>query len=166
MSERWVLLVYRVPREPSTPRIAVWRQLRRLGVAQLADGLVALPLDARNRERLEWIAEEVVEAGGTAGVWVAEPASRQQEHTLVADLRAARAAEYALVVEEAEEAAGIDGEVARRRAVRRLRRTLRDIRRRDYFPPDERQQARAAVERLAASLITEDQGESAREGVR
>ena len=39
----WVLLSYRLPREPSTPRIAVWRKLRRLGVAQISDGLVALP---------------------------------------------------------------------------------------------------------------------------
>ncbi|MEV4644831.1 hypothetical protein [Saccharopolyspora sp. NPDC049357] len=36
----WVLLSYRMPREPSTPRIAVWRKLKRLGVAQLADGVV------------------------------------------------------------------------------------------------------------------------------
>src|SRR5205814_10539904 len=26
----WVLLAYRVPREPSSPRIAIWRRLRRL----------------------------------------------------------------------------------------------------------------------------------------
>lgn len=144
-----MLLVYRVPREPSTPRIAVWRKLRRLGVAQLADGLVALPLDARNRERLEWVAEEVNEVGGTSGVWVAEPGLRQQEQALVADLRAARAEEYRQVAEEAAAAQELAEASARRRALRRLRRRLRDIRRRDYFPPEERQQARAAVERLA-----------------
>jgi hypothetical protein len=32
---RWVMLAYRLPREPSTPRITVWRKLKRLGVAQL-----------------------------------------------------------------------------------------------------------------------------------
>ncbi len=31
----WLLLAYRMPREPSTPRIAVWRKLARLGVAKL-----------------------------------------------------------------------------------------------------------------------------------
>src|SRR5258708_1839751 len=30
---QWVFLAYRLPREPSTPRIAVWRKLRRLGIA-------------------------------------------------------------------------------------------------------------------------------------
>ena len=59
---QWVLLAYRLPREPSTPRIALWRKLRRLGVVQLLDGLVALPLDSRNREQLEWLADEVADS--------------------------------------------------------------------------------------------------------
>ena len=64
---RWVLLAYRLPREPSTPRSTLWRKLRRLGAAQVLDGLAALPLDARNREQLEWLADEVVEADGEGG---------------------------------------------------------------------------------------------------
>ena len=68
-SMEWLLLAYRMPREPSTPRIAVWRKLARLGVAKLGDGLVALPADARSQERLEWIADEVAEAGGETTLW-------------------------------------------------------------------------------------------------
>ena len=37
-ADDWVLLAYRLPRVPSTPRSAVWRKLKRLGVAQLGDG--------------------------------------------------------------------------------------------------------------------------------
>jgi hypothetical protein len=40
---QWVMLVYRLPRTPSTPRIALWRRLHPLGVAQIVDGVVALP---------------------------------------------------------------------------------------------------------------------------
>src|SRR5262245_42027824 len=76
---QWVLLSYRMPREPSTPRIGVWRKLERLGVARLGDGLVALPADARTREQLDWLAEEIVEAGGTATLWLAVPGSAGQE---------------------------------------------------------------------------------------
>src|SRR4051812_9995236 len=79
---QWTILLYRLPREPSTPPTAGWQKLKRLGVAQLAEGLAALPADARTREQLDWIADEVIDAGGTAGVWIAHPASTNQEHEL------------------------------------------------------------------------------------
>src|SRR5215211_1918578 len=52
---RWVLLVYRIPREPSRHRVAVWRKLRDLGALYLKDGVAALPEDAVTREQLEWL---------------------------------------------------------------------------------------------------------------
>jgi hypothetical protein len=143
----WVLLSYRLPREPSTPRIAVWRKLKRLGVAQISDGLVALPADARTREQLEWIAEEVTDAGGAAGVWLARPATRAQEEQLATGMAAARAAEYQAVITAASAAAEA-GPTARAPVVRRLRGELRRIHRRDYFRPVERDLAQAAVQAL------------------
>jgi len=145
----WVLLSYRIPREPSTPRIAVWRKLKRLGVAQLGDGLVALPADARTREQVDWIAEEITEAGGTAGVWLARPATVRQERQLATELTAARTAEYTAVLAEAASALALRG-AARAAVVRKLRAQLLRLRRRDYFPPPERDTASAAVADLAA----------------
>lgn len=127
----------------------MWRRLKRLGVAQLLDGLVALPLDARNREQLEWIADDVAEAGGQATIWIGRLASRSDERSIVRDLAGAVAVEYRKVIDEARSAGGLEG-VVRRRTLARLRRELRRIRQRDYFPPTEAQQARAAVESLAA----------------
>jgi hypothetical protein len=139
----WVFLAYRLPREPSTPRIALWRKLRRLGTVQVVDGLVALPLDARTREQLEWTADEVVEAGGEATVWLARAASAAQERELVGRMAAAVAEEYRAVA-----AAAAEG-VTDRRTLARLRRELRAIRSRDFFPPPEAEEARRAVEAVA-----------------
>ncbi|RBM11551.1 chromate resistance protein [Prauserella sp. PE36] len=150
----WVLLSYRLPREPSSPRIAIWRKLKRLGVAQLGDGLVALPADARTREHLDWIAEEIVEAGGTAGMWLARPATLAQERDLARTMAAARATEYEAVVAEAEGTGELTG-AERRRLLRRLRGELRRIQRRDYFPPPQRHAAEAAVARLRVADDTE-----------
>src|SRR3989442_15419904 len=86
---RWVLLAYQRPREPSTPRVSVWRKLRRLGVAQLIDGLVALPFSTRNRERLEWLAEEIREASGEAAIWLARPGSLDEEQPIISRLQEA-----------------------------------------------------------------------------
>lgn len=94
----WVFLTYTLPRNPSAPRLALWRKLKRLGVAQLADGLVALPADARTREQLEWAAEEVAEVGGTAGVWLARPTTRAQERQLAAVMTDARTKECAWLI--------------------------------------------------------------------
>ncbi|GHJ42981.1 hypothetical protein Cs7R123_03230 [Catellatospora sp. TT07R-123] len=143
----WVLLAYRIPREPSRPRIAVWRRLEALGVARLGDGLVALPADARTREHLDWIAEEVTEAGGAATVWVATAGSPAQERAVAQTMRDARAAEYEQIAAAARAAAGEDA-AERRRALRRLREELRRVGRRDYFPPPQRQLAHSAVQAL------------------
>jgi hypothetical protein len=143
----WVLLSYRLPREPSTPRIAAWRKLRRLGVAQISDGLVALPAGPRTREQLEWIAEEVTDADGTAAIWLARPATRAQEDHLAQSMASARAAEYQAVIAAA---TALEADPAVRAvAVRRLRREFRSIQRRDFFPPAERDQAQAAIQALA-----------------
>ena len=51
----------------------------------------ALPADARTREHLDWLAEEIGEAGVTATVWLAVPATRGQEQQIAAGMRGARA---------------------------------------------------------------------------
>lgn len=146
---RWVLLAYRLPREPSTPRITLWRRLRQLGAAQIVDNLVALPLDDHTREQVQWLADEVAEAGGEASVWLSEPDTSAAGHAMAAALIAARAAEYQAIVATAERAAAEDS-AGRRRTLHRLRRELRRIRARDYFAVAERLTAEAAVEQLAA----------------
>jgi DNA-binding transcriptional regulator PaaX len=146
---KWVLLAYRLPREPSTPRITLWRQLRRLGVAQVADGVVALPLDARTHEQLEWLADQVTDAGGDASVWLASLASRAQERALAQRMADAVAAEYRALLEEVA-ATARTGEGPRRQVVGRLRRELRRIRARDYFPEPIAREAQAAVDGLVA----------------
>lgn len=148
----WVTLIYRVPREPSSPRIAIWRRLRALGVAQLGDGVVALPEDARTREHLEWVADQVVEAGGTALLLRAQTLARKDERALALAMSQARAEEYRDLIDRAiqvKEASLTVAEVAR--ALKRLRKDLRTVQKRDYFPPNERDDAVAAI-RLVAEM--------------
>jgi hypothetical protein len=148
----WVLLSYRLPREPSAPRVSLWRKLKRLGVAQIADGLVALPADARSREHFEWLAEEVLEADGSAGVWLAQPSTVAQERELAGGMAVARIAEYEAIRAEADMAAELAPD-ERTRLLRRLRAELRRVNRRDYFPPAARDTTRAAVEALGKQSV-------------
>jgi len=146
----WVLLAYRLPRVPSTPRSAVWRKLKRLGVAWLGDGLVALPADPRTREQLEWVAEEVTEHGGEATLWLGRPLDTDAASMVADRMTAAVAAEYDALAAEAATVRTADA-AARRRAVARLRRELHRIQDRDYFTCPQREAARRAIEHLAAA---------------
>jgi len=148
-NREWALLAYRLPREPSTPRITLWRKLRRIGAIQVVDGLVALPASARTREQLDWLADEVVEAGGEAWIWVARSASRRQDADLEQQIEQAAAADYGALLDELERLAD---EPLTRRTVARLRRELHRIEARDHAAPPQREQARRAVELLAARL--------------
>ncbi len=149
--EEWVLLAYRLPRVPSTPRSAVWRKLRRLGVAWLSDGLVALPADARTREQLEWVAEEVTDHDGEATVWLGQPLDASATSVIAGRMSAAVAAEYDALAGEAAAALHVADPAARRRALVRLRRQLHRVQGRDFFPPPQRAAAQRAVEDLAAA---------------
>ena len=149
-AEDWVLLAYRLPRVPSTPRSAVWRRLKRLGVAWLGDGLVALPADPRTREQLEWVAEDVTDHGGEATVWLGRPLDPAAASAVASRMTAAVAAEYEAVTAQAA-ALGTADAAARRRAVTRLRRELHRIAARDFFTCPQREAARRAVEQLAAA---------------
>ena len=152
-SIEWLLLAYRLPREPSTPRIAVWRKLGRLGVLKIGDGLVALPAEARSQEQLEWIADEIADARGEATLWRSSLTSARAERALVQRMTSAIAAEYGRVIAAAAEARAGDTR-ARAPAVARLRRELRRISQRDYFAPPEREEARLAVDSLGDESLT------------
>src|SRR5262249_13084911 len=143
-SGEWVMLAYRLPREPSTPRIALWRRLKRLGVVQVVDGLVALPADRRTREQLEWAAEEVNQAGGFAALWTAKPAAAADERALRERMTKSVSDDYELVIAAAR-AADAKDPAARRRTLKQLRRTQNAIALRDYFPTPKREEARDAV---------------------
>jgi hypothetical protein len=157
----WVFLTYSLPRDPSAPRLALWRKLKRLGVAQLADGLVALPADARTREQLEWAAEAVVDAGGRAGVWLARPATRAQEREIALSMNDARAAEYDALIDDARTALALAGP-EQARALRRLRQENRRIRRRDFFRPPERAIAQRLMDELATAVASDAPREALR----
>lgn len=147
-NQKWALLSYRIPREPSTPRIAVWRKLKDLGVAQVGDGLVALPHTPHTQEQLEWVAARVIESNGEAIVWVASPTGRRHSEALSEEMSAARKAEYQELLADVRDSSDPD-----KRTIERLRRQYRRIERRDYFRADGRDKARLAIDELVAESV-------------
>lgn len=72
MSQRWLLLVYRIPREPTAGRVFVWRKLKQLGAIALQDAVWVLPSTPRSQEQFQWLAAEISELKGDSLLWEAE----------------------------------------------------------------------------------------------
>jgi hypothetical protein len=67
----WLLLVYRIPREPTAGRVYVWRKLKQLGAVAIQDAIWVLPHHARTQEQFQWLAAEITELEGEAMLWEA-----------------------------------------------------------------------------------------------
>ena len=69
---KWLLLVYRIPRQPTSGRVYVWRKLKQLGAVALQDAVWVLPLTPRTQEQFQWLAAEISELQGESVLWQAE----------------------------------------------------------------------------------------------
>jgi hypothetical protein len=78
----WLLLLYKVPSEPTARRVYVWRKLKRLGALLLHDSAWVLPATPYTREQLQWLAAEITEMAGEALLWDAQTVSPQQDEHL------------------------------------------------------------------------------------
>lgn len=72
VTTKWLLLVYRIPREPTAGRVYVWRKLKQLGAIALQDAVWVLPYTSRTQEQFQWLAAEITELHGDAVLWQAE----------------------------------------------------------------------------------------------
>jgi hypothetical protein len=82
----WVLLVYKIPREPTASRAQVW--LKRLGALLLHDAVWVLPATPWTREQFQWLAVEIGELGGEAHLWESRLLLNGQSEALVQQFQA------------------------------------------------------------------------------
>lgn len=68
----WLLLAYRIPREPTAGRVYVWRKLKQLGAIAAQDAVWVLPQSPRTQEQMQWLATEITELGGEATLFEAD----------------------------------------------------------------------------------------------
>ncbi|MGE3140731.1 MAG: Chromate resistance protein ChrB [Thermoleophilia bacterium] len=60
----WTVVTYRLPKDDSRARVAVWRQVRRSGALHLQQSVVALPDGPAFAEDLEELRATITEVGG------------------------------------------------------------------------------------------------------
>jgi hypothetical protein len=62
----WLVLIYRVPPEPTRLRSTVWRRIKSLGAIYLQNSAAALPATAAAERALRKLRREIIDMSGTA----------------------------------------------------------------------------------------------------
>ncbi len=120
----WVLLVYKIPREPTSSRAAVWRKLKRLGALLLHDAVWVLPATPWTREQFQWLTVEIGELGGEAYLWESYLLLNGQAEALAQQFQARVDAAYQDILGELEQE---DADLIA------LSRRYQQVRAQDYF---------------------------------
>jgi hypothetical protein len=164
MAERWTLIFYRAPAQPSSARVTAWRRLNRLGAVYLGPSSCLLPARLEVNDDLQEIAANLTGAGGSLQSLTVAEFSDESERRLEALYNAARDAEYEEVIERAEALIGeLEREGARDKFtfaeveendadLAKLQRWARRVRWRDVYGAPRRQPAEDAVRRAQARL--------------
>lgn len=162
---RWLVLVYRVPSEPASRRVAVWRELKRLGALYLQQCVCILPDLPVIAGELERIGGKIEAMSGEHTLFEVFKLRPEAETRIVAAFRSLRDKEYAEIVEECETkfVKEIDFEHFRQnytfeeaeeiaQDLDKIRRWYASIRERDWFGADRSGEVEGWLDRCQALL--------------
>lgn len=107
---KWLLLTYKVPAEPATRRVALWRRLKGMGAIYLQNGVCLLPKTDDHTRRLKMLENEVAEMGGEAVILETVALDKAQEDKVVDRFKADRNEQYR---EFLGRCAGFEAEIAK-----------------------------------------------------
>jgi Protein ChrB, N-terminal len=97
----WLLLIYRVPPEPTRLRSTVWRRIKSLGAIYLQNSVAALPASPANERSLRKLRREIVDMSGTAILLTATALGGESE--VRGAFVTARNEEYAEIIDKCED---------------------------------------------------------------
>jgi hypothetical protein len=142
---QWVVVVVRLPTGPSRHRVAIWRELRRVGAVSLGSGTWAVPSTGAFLPAVDRVETMVLDADGDCLVFDAHARGETSAARLERMFNEAREAEW---VEFRSECDKFVGEIAKEQRIgkltlaeldeeehslERLRRWWRDLKARDAF---------------------------------
>ncbi|MFI6908775.1 Chromate resistance protein ChrB [Nonomuraea sp. NPDC050394] len=160
---RWLVLVVKVPAQPSKHRVAIWRELRKIGALSLSQGLWAVPDVPAFTEGIGRVLELTERAEGEAISLRADGRGPADAARLRALFTQARSEDWA---EFLADCAKFEAEIAKEirigkftlaeleeeeQSLERLRRWHRDLTARDVFGTPEAAQAGERLKVCAAA---------------
>src|SRR5712692_1461319 len=98
----WRVLIYRVPTEPASKRVAVWRDLKRLGALYLQQCACIFPDIPGVTDEVNEVAAKIPALGGETFLLDVPKLQPEDEARIIEAFRVQRANEYDEIIEECE----------------------------------------------------------------
>lgn len=132
----WLLLLFSLPTNRKTERVAVWRRLKKMGAVQIKTSTYLLPDEPPEYEQFQWLAQQIRDYGGDSTLVRAQEIEGLTRENVVAIFNEARAKDYAELRKSLQGFIGgrkkMDAETAAAE-LERLTRRFREIRKVDFF---------------------------------
>jgi hypothetical protein len=161
----WRVLIYRVPTEPASKRVAVWRDLRRLGALYLQQCACIFPDIPGLTEAVNQVAAKIPALGGETFLLDVPKLQPEDEARIIAAFREQRTNEYAEIIEECETkfVKEIEFEHFRQnytfeeaeeieQDLEKIRRWFNQVKERDWFGADRRDEVETWLARCRSLL--------------
>ena len=136
----WIVLSYSLPSSPrSSPRVALWRRLRRLGAISPTGSIYILPARDECLEAFQWLAQEIRQAQGEALMMHIEQFEGLTDSQLIELFHQARREDYReleaqiTALEQTIGTAKVEDSTPYQSTLDKLQRQYADIARIDYF---------------------------------
>ncbi|HLH73953.1 MAG TPA: Chromate resistance protein ChrB [Chloroflexota bacterium] len=164
-ADGWLLLVYRVPSEPSNNRVSVWRELKRMGVLYLQQCVCIVPAFPSCLAGIDALVKKIESIGGSYDLFRVRELGSDEEARLLDGFRQLSTKEYDELIEECQTKFMKEIEFERFREnftyeeAEEIREDLEKIRRwydrvveRDWFDAGKREEVAAELQRCERML--------------
>ena len=111
----WLLLTYKVPPEPGSKRVALWRRLKSMGAVYLQNGVCLLPKTDDHARRLKMLENDIAQMGGDAVILESVALDRVQGEKVVARFKADRDDAYREFIDKCDD---FETEIAKEKAAK------------------------------------------------
>jgi hypothetical protein len=132
----WLLLLFSLPTNRNTERVAVWRRLKKMGAVQIKTSTYLLPDEPAQYEQFQWLAKQIRDYGGDSTLVRAQEIEGLTRERVISMFNEARAKTYAEVRKSLQDfitrRRKMDAEEAASE-LERLTRQFREVRAVDFF---------------------------------
>src|SRR5207245_3998407 len=90
----WLLLLFSLPTNRNTERVAVWRRLKKMGAVQINTSTYLLPDEPAQYEKFQWLAQQIRDYGGDSTLVRAQEIEGLTKEKVIAMFNDARAKDY------------------------------------------------------------------------